>query len=269
MGGARPEARAFPQLRGASPCPSPSPDPGCSEHRWAVLPPSPEDAVLLGQRWGRAREAGSPAGLASGSFLPQCGPRSPRLGDDHSVGSPAAPRIRQGLPERHPLWLPGMQGKRTLRTKECGPHFRGGTAHTTFPRVHETVAQLCRPAAQAPATPKPTHSPLGLEGTSVQVRSLQVPRCPRAQPRRGLRVVCCSSWEEVGAGGACLCPPAALEPGARRRYTGVSSPWGSVLQGVSVSGAWGSGPRAGRSRHPWGWGDGGSWPPPLSSGPGT
>ena len=72
--------------------------------------------------------------------------------------------------------------------------------------------------------PSPPHSPLGLEGTSVQVRSLQVPRSPSAHLRRGLRVVCCSSWEEVGAVGACLCLPAALEPGARRQHTGVSSP---------------------------------------------
>ena len=97
MGGARPEARAFPQPWGALPCPNPSPDPGCSKHRWTLLPPSPEDAVLLGQRWSRAREAGFPAGLASGSFLPQCGLRSPQLGDDYGVGSRAAPPIRQGL----------------------------------------------------------------------------------------------------------------------------------------------------------------------------
>lgn len=216
MGGARPEARAFPQLRGALPCPSPSPDPGCSKHRWTVLPPSPEDAVLLGQRWGRAREAGSPVGLASGSFLPQCGPRSPRLGDDHSVGSPAAPRIRQGLPERHPLWLPGMQGKRTLRTKECGPHFRGGTAHTTFPRVHETVAQLCRPAAQAPATPKPTHSPLGLEGTSVQVGQLVT--C-------ALALLCCVQ-----------CPPHTIPCACLHQVSGGPPAESVLLQGSGIPG---------------------------------
>ncbi|CAN0483569.1 unnamed protein product [Rangifer tarandus platyrhynchus] len=71
---------------------------------------------------------------------------------------------------------PGRQGYRTLRTKEHGHHFRGA-AHTAFSRVHK-VAQLCRPAAQAPATPEPSLQPLGLEGTSVQDGKLVGPASP-------------------------------------------------------------------------------------------